>query len=124
MDDFSAKIKKKLASADPDRLNVYIDLFDRLLLYNLAANSIPPEALEEMIKKWEQTVKLTINEEVQLRTDWLESTPQGRLAKKKKQPDGEAWRLLFLQTLDVAKEIVTKNLQTSEDDFGTDTGML
>jgi len=50
------------------------------------------------------------------RTHFLESTPQGRLAKKQQQPDGEDIRLLFLNTLDTAKQIVTRNLQRDEDE--------
>ena len=109
-------MRKKISEADPERLNGYIDMFDRLLLYNLAVGSMPPEILDEMIKKWVQTIKSTINTEVVHRTHFLESTPQGRLAKKQKQPDGENLRLLFLETLSTAKQIVARNLQRNEDD--------
>lgn len=109
-------IHKKISEADPDRLNGYIDMFDRLLLYNLAVGSMPPEILDDMIKKWARTIKDTINAEVKHRTHFLESTPQGRLAKKQQQPDGEDLRLLFLNTLDTAKQIVARNLQRNDGD--------
>ncbi len=109
-------IHEKISQADPDRLSGYIDMFDRLLLYNLAAGSMPPEILDEMIEKWARTIKDTINTEAQHRTHFLESTPQGRLAKKQQQPDGEDLRLLFLGTLDTAKQIVTRNLQRNDED--------
>jgi hypothetical protein len=107
----------KISESDPDRLNSYIGMFDRLLLYNLAAGTMPAEIIDEMIEKWAQTIKSTIDTEAQHRTHFLESTPQGRLAKKQDQPDGEDIRLLFLETLDTAKQIVTRNLQRDEDDF-------
>lgn len=108
---------KKISEADPERLNGYIGMFDRLLLYNLAVGSMPAEILDEMIEKWAQTIKSTIDTEAQHRTHFLESTPQGRLAKKQDQPDGESLRLLFLDTLSTAKQIVVRNLQRNEDDI-------
>lgn len=108
---------KKISEADPERLNGYIGMFDRLLLYNLAVGSMPAELLDEMIEKWAQTIKSTIDTEAQHRTHFLESTSQGRLAKKQDQPDGEALRLLFLETLSTAKQIVSRNLQRNEDDI-------
>ncbi len=109
-------IHKKISEADPDRLSGYIDMFDRLLLYNLAVGTMPPEILDEMIEKWAKTIKSTIDTEVRHRTHFLESTPQGRLAKKQQQPDGEDLRLLFLGTLDTAKQIVSRNLQRNDKD--------
>jgi len=108
---------KKISEADPERLNGYIDMFDRLLLYNLAVGTMPPDVIDEMIEKWEQTLKSTIDTEAKHRTHFLESTPQGRLAKKQQQPDGEDIRLLFLETLDTAKQVVTRNLQRNEDNI-------
>ncbi len=75
-------MQKKVSEADPERLKGYIDMFDRLLLYNLAVGSMPGEIIDEMIKKWEQTIKSTIDIEAKHRRHFLESTPQGRVAKK------------------------------------------
>lgn len=108
---------EKISEADPERLNGYMSMFDRLLLYNLAVGSMPPEIIDQLITKWAQTIKSTIDTEAQHRTHFLESTPQGRIAKKQEQPDGEDIRLLFLATLDTAKQIVTRNLQRDEDDI-------
>jgi hypothetical protein len=108
-------INEKISEADPERLNGYLNLFDRLLLYNLVASTMPPEAIDELVEKWAFAVKSTIDTEVQHRTHFLESTPQGRIAKKQNQPDGEDLRLLFLDTLSTAKQIVTANLQRDED---------
>jgi len=83
---------KRIAEADSERLSGYIDMFDRLLLYNLAAGSMPPEIIDELIIKWAQTIKTTINTEVVARTH-------------------------FLDTLDTAKAIVARNLQRNDDDI-------
>jgi len=120
MKEFSSEIQKRIAESDPERLNGYIGMFDRLLLYNLAVGSMPSELIDELIEKWEQTIKTTIDAESKHRTNYLESTPQGRLAKKQKQPDGEDVRLIFLNTLSTAKQIVTRNLQRDESDFESD----
>lgn len=109
-------MQKRIAEADLERLNGYIDMFDRLLLYNLAVGTLPSEIIDDMIEKWEDTIKMTINAEAKHRTHFLESTPQGRVAAKQEQPDGEDIRLLFLDTLDTAKEIVTRNLQRGGDE--------
>jgi len=116
MKEFSNEIQKQIAESDPDRLNVYIDILDRLLLYNLAVNVMSPDMINNLLEQWERSVKSTIDTESRHRTQFLESTPQGRLAKKQKQPDGEDLRLLFLNTLDTAKHIVTRNLQKDEED--------
>ena len=87
MNEFSNEMQKRIAESDPDRLNGYIDVFDRLLLYNLAVNSMPSEMLEMLVGQWDKTIKVTIGTESLHRTHFLESTPQGRLAKKQQQPD-------------------------------------
>jgi len=122
MKNFPSEMRKRISEADADRLNGYIDTFDRLLLYNLAASSMPSEFIDELISKWAQAIKSTIGMEAVARTHFLESTPQGRLAKKQEQPDGEALRLLYLDTLDTAKEIITRNLQRNEDEIDDDDG--
>ena len=116
MKDFSNSIQKRISETDPERLNGYMNMFDRLLLYNLAVGSMPAEVLNELIEQWEKSIKETIDIESKHRTHFLESTPQGRLAKKQDQPDGEDIRLLFLKTLGTAKQIVVRNLQRNEID--------
>ncbi len=120
MKEFSSDIQKQIANSEPERLNGYMGMFDRLLLYNLAVGTMSSEMIDELIEKWEETIKVTIDMESKHRTNFLESTPQGRLSKKQKQPDGEDMRLLFLGTLDTAKQIVTSNLRRNESDFESD----
>lgn len=117
MKDFPSEIQQKIQEADSERLNGYIEMFDRVLLYNIAAASLPSEVIDELIRRWEKTVKTTIDTESKHRTHFLESTPQGRVARKQDQPDGEDLRLLFLSTLDTAKDIVSHNLQRNEEDL-------
>lgn len=117
----SKDLQQLIAEADHDRLSGYIEMFDRLLLYNLAAATMPPEAIGMLMEKWEQSIKTAINMESSLRTNFLESTPQGRMAKKHNQPDGEDLRLSSNQTLKTAKTILTRNFEHDEKDldFGT-----
>ncbi len=120
MKDFPSGIQQRIANADPEQLNGYMAMFDRFLLYSLAAGVMPSEAINEVVIKWEGAVKISIDNESKRRTQFLESTPQGRLAKKQKQPDGEDLRLLFLETLGVAKELVYNNLQRDDEDEDED----
>jgi len=119
---FPKELQKQLSKTDPDRLNGYIEMFDRLLLYNVALNVLPDDAVDDILEKWEQAIKHTINTESTLRTTFLQSTPQGRMARKQKEPDGEAMRLQFLDTLDLAKMIVSRNLQKVDEDDISDDG--
>ncbi len=111
---FTDKLKQRITESDPERLNGYIEMFDRLLLYNMATYMLQHEAVDELLEKWEQAVKSAINTESCMRTHFLESTPQGRMAKKHKQPDGEDLRLAFSRTLDTAKMILSQNLQPDD----------
>ena len=113
-------LQQKISESDTEHLSGYIDMFDRLLLYTMAMNSTPSEVIDELLEKWEETIKYTINAEAQMRTDFMQSTPQGRLACKQDQPDGEALRLLYLNTLNAAKEIVSKNLHRGQSDADCD----
>lgn len=116
MEEPQNETNQEMGRADPERLNGYIDMFDRMLLYNLAAGAFPPHIIDEIVAKWVEITKTTIDMESKHRTHFLESSPQGRLAKKQNQPDGEDLRLLCLDTLDMAKQIVTRNLQRDEKD--------
>ena len=114
----SKDFQDRISAADPARLNCYIDMFDRFLLYSLVSNVMPEEAIQEIIQSWERTIKDTIDSECSMRTNFLESTLQGRLCKKHHQPDGEAIRLSALEGFNVAKEIVQSNLKKRNTGFG------
>lgn len=120
MNNFSEEFQNQIARSDPERLRGYIDTFDRYLLYTLAVGSMPPEVIDQIIEKWEETIKATIDAESKNRTHFLESTPQGRLAKRQNIPDGEAIRLFYLDTLNTAKNVVMQNMQRHDDELDID----
>ena len=113
------EIHQELSSADQERLEAYMRMFDRILLYTMAANAMPPEAIDKTINLWDKTIKKMINMDSKTRTNFLESTTQGRLSKFHKEPDGEDLRLYLLKTWKIARKIVTANLinPTDEDDY-------
>lgn len=109
-------IKSKMDKVDPERLEGYMKMFDRILLYNVAANLMPPDAIQEMLNFWEKTVKKTIDIDCSKFTDILQSTEHGRLQSMiPEHPDGEDMRLKFLDTFDLAHEIVSSNLTKHDD---------
>lgn len=114
--DIPLHIKERLDKVDPERLEGYMNMFDRILLYSLAANTMPQHAIKDVIGFWEQTVKKTINMDCQRFTQFLQSTPQGRLSSlAREQPDGEDMRLRFLETFNLAHEIISTNITHQED---------
>lgn len=106
------KLMEEIGKVNPERIESYLKMYDRLLLYALAANLAPKEALMEMLKNCEMLVKKGIDVESQYRTNFLESTPEGRLATLQNEPDGESTRLESLKTWNLAKEIITANLES------------
>lgn len=97
----------------------YLKLLDRILIWNMAANTLPKEDRVKLLKLWETAIKRSIDVECNERTKQLEETIQGRLAIQKGEPDGEAYRLLLLKDLDAAKFIAHINLkQDSAQDSG------
>lgn len=102
------------------RVGNYMKMFDRILLYNIAVNSMPPEALQETLNIWEKVIKRGINEESASRSEFLESSRQGRKAKYRSEPDGEDLLLNLLEQYEIAKEVIQSNLkkpfETDDDD--------
>lgn len=76
---------------------------------------MPPDVIKTIVRNWEKTVKSTISVEANMRTEYLETTPQGRHARRLKHPDGEELRMHYLNTLDVAKNIITLNVCPPDD---------
>ena len=120
--DLPPHLKARLDKADPERLEGYMRMFDRILLYNLAANMMPPDAMDDVIDFWEKAVKKTIDIDCQKFTQFLQSTPQGRLASiTGEQLDGEDMRLRFLGAFDLAHEIIASNVIRSDgNEYGAD----
>ena len=115
------KLMEEMGKINPERIECYLKMYDRLMLYALAANLAPKEVLMELLKNCETLVKKGIDMESRYRTNFLESTPEGRLAKLQHEPDGESLRLESVKTWNLAKEIITANLesfsQPSEEGF-------
>lgn len=106
-----SKIEDQLAKVDTDRLEGYMRMFDRTLLYNLAASVMSKDDIQPILDMWKKTVRKTIDIDCQRFTEFLQKTPQGRLTSMVgNQPDGEDMRLKFLETFDLAHQIVTGNL--------------
>jgi len=104
-------IENQLNKVDPERLEGYMKMLDRTLLYNMAASILPRESMNSILELWEKTVKKSIDMDCQKFTNFLQKTPQGRLASMMEdQPDGEEMRLKFLETFDLAHQIVVGNL--------------
>ena len=104
------------AHSDHDKLDSYMKMYDRILLYTIAANLMPKESVDETIRLWEQVIKKTIDGEAILRTKFMESTPTGRIAGLKKEPDGEAVRLHAVKTWKLAKNIISANMSRNENE--------
>jgi hypothetical protein len=105
-----SELNDKVQGVDQGQLKFYMDMLDRFLLYNLVAMNLPKEAVCRIIESWTRSVKQSIDVETRMRTDFLESTQEGRAAKFKQVPDGEAFRLDSLKTLKVARELAEQQL--------------
>lgn len=112
----SKAIIKNIQSADAERIEAFLRMFDRILLYTIAANSMPNDMLNATISLWEQVVKKSIDIDANKRTTFLESTPTGRAMKLNEEPDGEDLRLHWLKQWDIAKSVITSNLLKRESD--------
>ena len=106
---------KQINEADVEKIGQYMKIFDRILLYTIAVNSIPKEALDETFKLWDHIVKNGIDEDANKRTDFMESY-EGRKSKYQKEPDGEDLRLFCLKQYEIARNIIQSNLSRKEED--------
>lgn len=109
------ELKKKLDTADVEKVHQFMKMFDRILLYTLAVNAIPKEDIESTLDLWNRVVAKGIDLDAIKRTDFLESTREGRIAKLYKEPDGEALRLHLLKQKDIAEQIIRANLHQNPD---------
>ncbi len=110
------ELQEQLQNADVERIGKYMEMFDRILLYTVAVNTMPKEALQGTVKLWEKVIKRGIDGESKKRTNFLQGTRKGRRARYEKQPDGEALRLNFLKQCGIAKNVILSNLSQNKDD--------
>ena len=110
-------------NADQDRVEGYLRMLDRILLYNLAVNTMPPEALQSIVNLWDKVVHKSIDLDASMRTHFMEDTKLGRISKLQKEPDGEDVRLHCLDQWKLAKSVIESNLLNptiidEDSDFG------
>lgn len=104
-------IEDQINKVDPERLEIYIRMFDRVLLYNLAAMALPKESIDEVLLFWDKVAKKSIDIDSQKITDFLHGTVAGRLiSSNPEQSDGEDVRLRSLAALKLAKHIISSNI--------------
>ena len=101
-------LEKKIDKSNQIRLETYIRLYDRMILYNLAAQILPKETINDTLDFWDKAIKRHIDDNVQNRTKVLESTNYGRLLQMLHEPDGEDLRLQCLDTWRTAREVIEK----------------
>ena len=105
-----------MKDADFTKVDQYMRMFDRILLYNLAVHTLPEEILQGAIHLWEKAIKIGINKDSSYQTEVLESTVIGRRAKLGNMPDGEKVRLDSIKQYRIAKDIIESNLQPPKDE--------
>ena len=114
------KTEETLKDADFERVEGYMHMFDRVLLYTMAANNLSQKTLDATIKFWDVVIKKTIDLDATQRTDFLEKTLHGRTAKLRDEPDGEDIRLHSLKQWKIAKQVIENNLRKLESDSDTE----
>jgi hypothetical protein len=121
------QIKTKIRNTDQERVEGYLRMLDRILLYNMAVNSMPPEVLQGIVQLWDKIVHKSIDLDASMRTQFLEGTKLGRTAKLQNEPDGEALRMHCLDQWKLARSVLESNLLNPTiidedfDLFGEDT---
>lgn len=112
------EIRDLVENADHERVETYMRLFDRILLYTIASKLIPKEAVQFSLESWNTIVKKGIDFDSTKRTNFLEETVVGRAAQLRDEPDGEEYRLHCLKQYEIAKSVIEANLRIDDDDFG------
>ncbi|KKM97169.1 hypothetical protein LCGC14_1170730 [marine sediment metagenome] len=113
-------LQKRIEQADMDSVGKFMKIFDKMLLYTIAVNFLPQEAIHGTVDLWDKVIKKGINEDAISRTKFLESTQPGRMALYREEPDGEDIRLHFLEQWKLAREVILENLSkgaSEEDDL-------
>lgn len=107
---------KRMENVPPERLEAYHRMFDRIMLYTLAANLMDKQSIDQVIKNADKIIKKTIDADSQSRTDFLQNTKEGRVARMKEEADGEDVRLQFTEAWDIVKDLIRENLENNKED--------
>jgi len=110
------EIRKLIESADHERVEAYMHMFDRVLLYTMAANMMPKDAINSTVDLWDTVVKKGIDMDATKRTNFLEGTTLGRAAKLRREYDGEDMRNHCLQQWRVARDVISTNLHSKDNE--------
>jgi len=116
MDQQQKELISKAQNVDQTRLDAYMRMFDRVLLFIVAAKTMQREELNRAMDTWDMLVRRSIDSDVQSRTNILEGTPMGRVAKLKQEEDGEEYRLDSLEILGIAHGLISRKLKELKDD--------
>lgn len=104
------ELQQMIRQADPVLMENYMRIFERILLFNIAANMMPTEVIEGSVNLWDKVIKKAINSDASRRTEFLEGTQEGRLAKLQKEPDGEDLRQHCLEQQKITRNVIVANL--------------
>lgn len=121
MNDKEKKFQELIEKADHERVEKFISIFDRVLLYTIAAKLIPREAVDYSMQVWDKLIKKCIDLDASTRTKFLEETVAGRTAKFRHEIDGEDIRLHSLTQFEIAKTVIENNMHfhDEDDDFSS-----
>ena len=111
------ELQQQLSHVNPEKLEAYMKMYDRILLYTIASNIMSRESIGQTIHMWDQVIKKGIDIDATQRTNFLESTPPGRMSKIKKEHDGEDIRLEGLNTWIVARNLISANISRDHNDM-------
>ncbi len=110
------EVRKLIENADHERVEAYMHMFDRVLLYTLAVNMMPKDAIRGTVDLWDTVVKKGIDMDASKRTNFLEGTTLGRAAKLRQEHDGEDVRNHCLQQWRIARDVISANLHNKNED--------
>lgn len=109
------EIQKRLAEANPERVEAYHKMFDRILLYILACKILDRDQINQTVSFVDKVIKKTIDMDSQERNHLLYGTKQGRANCMLKEQDGEALRLDCLKNWELVKDLVVANLTNNSE---------
>jgi len=110
------EVQKLIENADHERVEAYMHMFDRVLLYTLAANVMSKDAIKSTMDLWDMVVKKGIDMDATKRTNYLEGTTIGRAAKIRQEYDGEDVRNHCLQQCRIARAVISANLHNEDNE--------
>ena len=108
------EVRKLVENADHERVEAYMHMFDRVLLYTLAANMMPKDAIKGTVDLWDTVVRKGIDMDASKRTNFLEGTTLGRAAKLRKEYDGEDVRNHCIEQWRIARNVISANLHNND----------